>query len=310
MLSRRQLRIKVLQALYSFFQSEKVDLAVAERELFRSIDKVYELYLYLLLLLKEIGDADLQDSQDLLQKHFPKEDELNATHRFHNLKFIRDLSESENFQNEIKKRSLTWQKESDLIKKIFLEMKKAEAYRNYLFNKGEESEKDFLAGFIKNHIEQSEALKNYIEENNIFWIEDFSFICHIIIKTIKDYYRANKLELISLYKDSDDQSFVRDLFSKTILNNEEYEKAISAKTQNWEVERIALIDMILLKMSMAELIAFPGIPVKVTINEYIDISKDYSTPKSRQFINGIIDKLADEYKKSGKIVKSGRGLME
>jgi len=310
MLSRRQLRVKVLQALYSFYQSEKVDLAIAERELFRSIDKVFELYLYLLLLLKEIGDADLQDAEDLHQKHFPKEDELKAKHRFHNIKFIMELSQAGNFQTEIKNRNLSWQKESDLVKKIFLEIKKSDAYRNYFSNKGELTEQDFLAGVMKNHIENSEALKNYVEGNNIFWIEDFSFICHIILKTIKDYYRTNKLELIPLYKDSDDKAFVRDLFSKTILNDQEYEQAISAKTQNWEVERIALIDMILLKMSMAELIAFPGIPVKVSINEYIDISKDYSTPKSRQFINGIIDKLADEYKKSGKIVKTGRGLME
>ncbi len=310
MLSRRQLRIKVLQSLYSFYQSEKSDLASAERELYRSIDKVYELYLFLLLLLNELGEADLQDAEDLHQKHFPKEDELKAKNRFHQLSFLQKLSSDENFQKELKNHKLTWQKEHELVKKIFLEIKKTTEYRNFLMNKAEVTEKDFLTAIVKNCIEQSESLKNYIEENNIYWIEDFSFICHIVIKSMKDFYQTKKLELIPVYKDEDDKKYVRDLFTKTILNDKEYEEAIASKTQNWEVERIALIDMILLKMAMAELIAFPGIPVKVTINEYIDISKDYSTPKSRQFINGIIDKLADEYKKAGKIVKTGRGLME
>ena len=310
MLSRRQLRIKVLQALYSFYQSEKSDLGAAERELYRSIDKLYELYVFLLLLLKELGEADLQDSEELHQKHFPKEDELKAKNRLHQVSFIVNLSTDIKFLSEIKSLNLSWQKENELVKKIFMEIKKSNEYRNFLMNKAEVSEKDFLTGIVKSFIEQSEPLKNYIEENNIYWIEDFTFICHVLLKTIKDFYQSQKLKLISLYKDEDDKKYVRELFSKTILNDKEYEEAIATKTQNWEVERIAMIDMILLKMAMAELVSFPGIPVKVTINEYIDISKDYSTPKSRQFINGIIDKLADEYKKSGKIVKTGRGLIE
>jgi N utilization substance protein B len=310
MLSRRQLRIKVLQSLYSFYQSEKSDLASADRELFRSIEKVYELYLFLLLLLKELGDADLQDAGELHHKHFPKEDELKAKIRFHQLSFIGSLSSDQKFLSEVKDHKLSWQKDHEMVRKIFLEIKKSPGYKDFLQNKAEISEKDFLLAIVKNHIEHSEALKNSIEENNIYWMEDFSFPCHLVIKTIKDFYDAGKLKLAPVYKDEDDKVFVRELFSKTVLHDKEYEEAIAAKTQNWEVERIAMIDMILLKMAMAEMVSFPGIPVKVSINEYIDISKDYSTPKSRQFINGIIDKLADEYKKSGKISKTGRGLME
>lgn len=309
MLSRRQLRVKVLQSLYSFYQSEKGDLASADRELFRSIEKVSDLYLFLLLLIREIGETDLQDAGELHQKHFPKEEELKARNRFHQLAFIGALTNDELFNKELKNRKLSWQTESELVRKIFHEIKKSSEYKNFLMNKAEVSEKDFLSGIMKNCIENSESLKNFIEENSIYWIGDFSFICHVVIKTIKDFYQTKKLELVPVFKDEDDRVFVRELFAKTILHDKEYEEAISSKTQNWEVERIALIDMILLKMSMAEMIAFPGIPVKVTINEYIDISKDYSTPKSRQFINGIIDKLADEYKKAGKIVKTGRGLI-
>ena len=308
MLSRRQLRIKVLQSLYSFLQSERSDLGASERELFRSIDKVYELYLFLLLLLKELGDADLQDAEDLHQKHFPKEDELKAKSRLHNLSIVAHLSSDQKFLQEIKDHKLSWQKDQELVRKIFFEIKKSDEYRNFL--KGEISERDFLVKTMKASIGESEALKTFIEENNIYWMEDFDFVCHVVLKTIKDFYQTGKLEIIKVFKDEDDKKFVRELFSKTILSDKEYEEAIAAKTQNWEVERIALIDMILLKMSLTELVSFPGIPVKVSINEYIDISKEYSTPKSRQFINGIIDKLADEYKKAGKIVKVGRGLME
>jgi N utilization substance protein B len=310
MLSRRQLRIKALQSLYSFYQSEKGDLASAERELYRSIDKVYELYLFLLQLLSELGEADLQDAGELQHKHFPKEDELKAKNRLHSLDFFTKLNALEKYRNELNNRKLSWQKEHELVRKIYHEIKKTDEYRNFLINKAKISEKDFLVSIVKNFIEQSETLKNFIEENNIYWMEDFSFVCHLLVKTIKDCYQSDQLKLIPVFKDDDDKAFVRDLFSKTILHDKEYEEAIAEKTQNWEVERIALIDMILLKMALAELIAFPGIPVKVTINEYIDISKDYSTPKSRQFINGIIDKLAEEYKKAGKIVKTGRGLME
>ncbi|MCX6292456.1 MAG: transcription antitermination factor NusB [Bacteroidetes bacterium] len=308
MLSRRQLRIKVLQSLYSFLQSGKNDLAAGERELFRSIDQVYELYLFLLLLLKELGDADLQDAEDLLHKNFPEENELKAKKRLHQSGFIAALFADATFTAEIKNRKLSWQKDHELVRRLFHEIKKSKAYRNY-FVQSEITEKDILDTIVQDFFEKSENLQHYIEENNIYWSEDFSFVCHLVMKTIKDFYHSGKLEITPVFKDEDDRTFVRELFSKTILNNMEYEEAIAAKTKNWEVERIALMDMILLKMALSEMVSFPGIPVKVSINEYIDISKDYSTPKSRQFINGIIDKLADEYSKAGKIVKTGRGLV-
>jgi N utilization substance protein B len=190
MFSRRQLRIKVLQSLYSFYQSEKSDLASADRELFRSIDKVYELYLFLLLLLKELGDADLQDAGELHQKHFPKEDELKAKIRFHQLSFILKLSSDPGFLTETKNHRLSWQKDHELVRKIFLEIKKSTTYKDFLTNKAQVSEKDFLLSIVKNHIEHSEALKNFIEENNIYWMDDFSFPCHLVSKAIFDFYET------------------------------------------------------------------------------------------------------------------------
>ncbi|HNP99882.1 MAG TPA: transcription antitermination factor NusB [Bacteroidia bacterium] len=309
MLSRRQLRIKVLQALYAFFQAEKTDLAVAERELFRSIDKVHELYVYVLLLLKELAFVDQTDADDLHLKFFPKEEELNAKIRLHELKYIQELENNAEFAAALKRTKLSWQSKQDLVRKLYLEIKKSEEYRS-LLTSDQSNEKDFLCDVIRKFFLSSEALQHEIEEENIFWLDDFDFVCHMIIRGIKAYYETGKLEIMPLYKDEeDDRLFVRTLFSKTIVNNDEYEKAISERTKNWEIDRIALMDILILKMALSELVNFPGIPVKVSINEYIDISKEYSTPKSKQFVNGVIDKLALDYKEQGKIVKTGRGLI-
>ena len=309
MLSRRQLRIKVLQALYAFFQAKKTDLPTAERELYRAIDKVHELYVFILLLLKELAYVDQTDADDLHLKFFPKEEELNAKIRLHELKFIQELEQNKNFSDAIKKTKLSWQTRQDLVRKLYLEIKKSDEYRSMLTIENS-SEKDFLCEVVRKYFLSSEALQHEIEEENIFWLDDFDFICHIIIRNIRTFYDSGKLEFTPLYKDEeDDRLFVRTLFNKTIINNEEYESAISERAKNWEVERIALMDILILKMALSELVNFPGIPVKVSINEYIDISKEYSTPKSKQFVNGVIDKLALDYKEQGKIVKTGRGLI-
>ena len=309
MLSRRQLRSKVLLALYAFFQSGKNDLGNAERELLRSIDKVYELYLMLLLLLTELADADRNDAEELHTKYFPKAEELNARLRLHQLRFLVAAGADPGFRQEIKKRRLSWQAEQDLVRKIYLEVKKSEDYQRLLRNETQD-EKEYLSQLVRNHLLSSDALNTYLDESNIYWHDDFDFICHMLIKNIQGFYDAGSIQLFSLYKDEhDDQVFVRELFSKTVLNSQEFEASIAEKTRNWDLDRIALVDIIILKMALSELVSFPAIPVKVTINEYIDLSKEYSTPKSKQFVNGVIDKLAQEFKEQGKIVKTGRGLI-
>ncbi len=309
MLSRRQIRIKVLQSLYAFFQAQKNDLAVAEKELFRSIDKVHELYIYLLSFLNEIADADQADEGDLHLKFNPREAEVHARRRLYKLKFINALNKSKAYLDAVQKNRINWQSQQDLIRKIFLEIKKSENFTKFLTAE-DASEKDFLLDIVKNFIETSPAVRTHIEEQNIYWNDDFDFAIHMVGRTIKQYYEKEEFELLPLYKDEeDDKDFARKLFGQTILHNKEFEESISERTRNWEVERIALMDILILKMALAELTTFPNIPVKVSINEFIDISKEYSTPKSKQFINGVIDKLAADYKEQGKIVKSGRGLI-
>ena len=239
MLSRRQLRIKVLQALYAFFQADKSDLAIAEREMFRNIDKVYDLYLYILLFLNELADADRNAADDLHLKFFPSEAELKAKRRLFDLQFIAALEKDPAFIREINRTHLNWQKEKDLVRKVFLEIKKSDLYLQFLKNENA-SEKDFLIDVMKKYVEDSEALQHQIEEENIFWPEDFNFVNHIIIRMIRSFYDAGKFELIPLFKDEEeDKDFARKLFSQTIIHNQEFEKSISERTKNWEVDRIA-----------------------------------------------------------------------
>jgi transcription antitermination protein NusB len=310
MLSRRQIRVKVLQALYAYFQAEKTDLAVAERELFRSIEKTHELYLFLLLFLTELAHADSLDVEEAHRKFFPLEEELKTGRRLNKISFLKELAEDGQFKQMVKKYSLSWQTEQDLIRKIFLDLKKSKTYKSFLLDESA-VEKDFMVKVLKEFMEKSEAFVSAISERNIYWNDDFEFCIQMAVKTVKNYYDQKKLELFALYKDEeDDRNFAKQLFEKTVLHNMEYEKSISEKTKNWEVDRIAMLDILLMKMALAELTTFKNIPVKVSINEYLDIAKDFSTPKSNTFINGIIDKLAADYKAAGKIEKTGRGLLE
>lgn len=309
MLSRRQLRVKVMQALYAFFQSDNSDLAVAERELFRNIDRVNDLYYFVLLFLIELGEAEQMNLEDAGEKFFESKEDKLTGFRIHNHPFLQALKASNEYSETAKKKKLTWQKDYDIVKNTFLAIKKSAAYKEYI--QTGKNPKEFLVDLVKKHVLESTPFKNSIEEINSFWFEDLDFVCHMILRCIKTFFDQKKLELFGTYKDEEeDKQFVRDLFHQTILHNAEFEKAITDKTKNWELDRIAFMDIILMKMALAELMTFPSIPVKVSINEYIDISKDFSTPKSNHFINGIIDKLAADFKQNGKIVKTGRGLIE
>ena len=255
MLSRRQLRVKVMQALYAYFQSENSDIGVAERELYRNIDRVNDLYFFILLFLVELGEAEQLNLEESGEKFFKdKEDKLTGF-RIDNHPFIAALRSSETFKETIKKKKLSWQKDHELVKNTFFNIKKSAAYKEYINNGG--SAKDFLVDAVKKHIPESTPFRHTIEEINSFWFEDLDFVCHMILRSIKTFFDLKKLELYGTYKDEEeDKHFVHELFHQTILHNEEYEKAITDKTKNWELDRIALMDIILMKMAIAELMTF------------------------------------------------------
>ncbi len=315
MLNRRHLRLKVMQAIYAFVQSSNSDLNKGEKDLLSSIEKTFELYVWYLSLIPEIVDFAKRVQDDAKLKMLPTSDDLNPNTGFTDSKVALQLSTNIQLQQFIKNKKISWQQEPELIKKIFLMIKGSDEYILYL-NTKEKTYKDettFWTNVFKNHLVEYEPLEYFFEDKSVLWVDDFEIVYVAVLKTIKSLKESSNsaFALQPLYKDEiDDREFVVKLFRETILNSQEYETLIAKKTENWEVERIALMDVLLMKMAMAEAVTFSNIPLKVTLNEYIELSKFYSTPKSKSFINGILDKLVIDFKQEGKINKIGRGLLE
>jgi N utilization substance protein B len=315
MLSRRHLRIKVMQALYSFFQDGAQDAAKSEKALFASLEKMYDTYLYLLILFVELAECAVNNASDEQQKYFPSQAHVLSSNRIAQLKTIQFLRENQTISEHVKKRKISWSNDHDLVLKIYNEIKKSKEYGLFVAkeNTSNIEENDFLIQVFKKFVAESYTVQHLLSEKNIHWIDDSDLVNSMVIRTIKSVSEENKENffLAPLFKDIDDDiKFTRDLFLKTILQDSEFEAVISEKTVNWDVERIAVLDIIMMKMALSEILNMPSIPVKVSINEYLEISKEYSSPKSKVFINGIVDKIVLELKAADKIMKTGRGLME
>ncbi|MCK6641069.1 MAG: transcription antitermination factor NusB [Bacteroidia bacterium] len=316
MLNRRYLRIKAMQSIYSFLQVEDGNMNQSEKDLLRSIDRTYDLYLSVLILPCEIADLETNQLEIARNKHLPTKEDLNPNLKFVNNRLIGKIRECQQLQRELNTRKISWQTDNaiDLIRKTWDAMRNWEGYKRYMAAETSTWEEDveFVMDLFKKHIADSDLFEQYIEEISMHWPGDMNMaVAPAVLKTYELVKPDGELKLSPLYKDpEDDRQFVLDLFRKTIIDNEATSAIIGEKTKNWEVDRIAVMDVILMKMAITELKNFSSIPVKVTLNEYIEISKTYSTPKSRQFINGILDKLVADFKEQGLIRKSGRGLME
>ncbi len=304
-----------MQALYGFFQSDTKDLARSEKDLFAGIDKIYDLFIYQLAFIIELKHVATVLMEDAKTKHLPTEHDLNPNLKFIENKFINQLSENIHVQREINNRRISWNNEFELVKKIFNAIKVSSEFEKYM-NLSDDSfntHRDFALEMFKESIADFELLNHLYEEKNLHWGDDIYIVNPMIVKMIESAKETATPDtaLMSLYKDKEeDMQFVKDLFRETSLRNDEIEKMIGDKTKNWEVERIAMMDVLLMKMAITEILHFPSIPVKVTLNEFIEISKMYSTPKSKIFINGILDKIVADLKRDEKINKVGRGLME
>jgi len=315
MLNRRQLRVKVLQVLYAYHSSEDKVVKVFEKKLLESVDEVYEMYIHLLGLLVDVADYVLVDADERANKHRPSESDLNANTKLNTNKFIQLLRENPAFQINAKKYSLASSLDLEVTKQIFNILKDSETYQNYLESEDTSlrAEKDIIKYIYKKIIRVTPGIEQTFEEKFINWPVDKEVLEAMLAKTFSNFQSEvpteNKLALISSSW-SEDREFILDLFSRVIAFDEEFQRFISDKTKNWDADRIAIIDILLMKMAIAELIHFQGIPVKVTMNEYIEIAKEFSTPKSNLFINGILDKILADLKAAGKIRKVGRGLIE
>lgn len=314
MLNRRHLRVKVLQALYAYYQSGNDDILKAEKSLFKAIEQMYDLYLSLLLTFSEVKNKAEHRIEENKKKLLPSDEDMNPNMKLVNNRIIRLLEEQPTLRSESENRKVNWigDIEQEMFRKMFLQIRESETYFEFMNNGVDsfEDDKSFMIQLFKEEIANFPALYDYYEEKSIDWMDDIDLMCSMVIKTIKAFKEDEDAKILPLYKpDDDEKEFVKSLLRETIRNEKEYLELIDELTQNWELDRIAKIDVLLMQMAVAELQVFKTIPKKVTLNEYIEIAKFYSTPKSSVFINGVLDKAISRLEKEGKINKMGRGLL-
>lgn len=319
MLNRRQLRIKTLQALYAFQQSHNNSIAVGEKELTHSIDRVFDLYFYMLSLLVEVKAVAERKIEEAKNKHLPTERDLNPNTKFINNLVLNTIEGNIQYIDNVESRKSNWSDQIDYVRSLFKRFSESECYINYMNTEENnlKEDKDLVTDLFSEFIFDSEDIESILEEKSIYWASDLDLVGSFILKTVS-MMKKTATEATPLLKNVsfrngivfEDREFVVDLFRKSINYDKDFEELIKKQTKNWEMDRIALLDMLLMKMALCEIMYFNSIPVKVTLNEYIELSKYFSTPKSRVFINGILDKIIVILKETDRIKKTGRGLID
>lgn len=312
MVNRRHIRIKVMQSIYAVLQSKSDNLPKEEKFLRFTIQKIKDLFVLQLSIMVEVRDMALEHAEIRKRKFLATEEEKNP-----NLKFIgNEVLQLIQTSNEIRDYKAThkldqWSENREYVRILWDELQESDLYKDYMSSskKGFEEDRAFIIEFFRSIVAPNEKLFDFYESLNLSWVDDFPLVNTMIIKLFKSLQLGDSIHLTDLQIKEDDDEFLIELFRKCILHQHEFTGEIDKKTPNWDTERIAEMDMILIKMALTEFLYFPSIPTKVTINEYIEISKDYSTPKSSYFINGVLDKLLKEYNTSGRLKKIGRGLL-
>lgn len=314
MLTRRHIRVKVMQSLYAFNQSQNDNLGAEERFLLKSMEEMYDLFLLQLSLIAEIktkAETFLERSQ---HKHLATTEDKDPNKKFVENPVFSILETNESLQDALESRKIThWKRDDEYAQIIWDDLRQSELYHNYMASRESnfKDDKAFIISVFKEIIAPNDKLYDYLEDSKLTWIDDLPLVNTAVLKFLQKLKpgSAETLKLGKLYKSEDDKDFAKELFRKTYINDEMLAEEMLGKTPNWDRDRIAEIDMILIKMAICEFLKFSSIPVKVTINEYLELAKEYSTPKSSIFINGVLDKLSKEYKEEKKLNKVGRGLM-
>jgi len=319
MLYRRHLRIKVLQALYSWHTGGINDVIRGEKQLLESIDKLHDLFVYQLSFLVELKRFAEVRMEENKRKFYPTEDDLNPILRFIENKVLNEVEQNNEFILSESKLKINWTDQSDMILKFYNIIKSKEFYNKYMTS-GEsslENDKKFLIKVIDQLLPDFELLKAYYEEKSVYFTDGYDLVTLLLIKFIENFSNKynSQTSLPGIYKPAtkgvnEDRDFVRKLYKYVLRSDDELADELRSRTKNWEYERIPLMDVILLKMAIIELQEMETVPVKVTMNEYIELAKYFSTPNSKIFVNGVLDRLIREFKEEGKIKKIGRGLVE
>ncbi len=307
MLSRRLLRVKVMQMVYAHYQKGDSSIDLAEKELFHSVAKSHEMYNALLLLLLELkgfADKRIELRKD---KKRPSEEDLNPNTRFVNNAFLLQLADNENLESSIRKNGAFWSNYPEVVKGLFTVVEESKLYIDYMAAETSSYAEDqrFIAKLMEKVIAPHEPLYALFEEESVYWNDESEFIISMVVKTIKGFSQENGTleELLPEFKDEEDIEFLKRLCRKALINKVEYMDLIKKYTKNWDFDRVAFLDIVLMQIAIAEVVEFKNIPINVSLNEYIEIAKYYSTSKSGIFINGILDKIVEQLVADKKVMK-------
>ena len=308
MINRVLIRLKIVQIVYAYYQNGGKNLDTAEKELFFSLSKAYDLYNYLLLLMVEVTKQANKRLNAAKNKLVPTKEELFPNTKFVENRFIAQLEVNKQlleFSNNQKK---TWENEADFVKTLCDKILESDIYKEYMASETSsyEEDRELWRKLYKNIIFNNIELDQVLEDQSLYWNDDKEIVDTFVLKTIKRFDEKNgaKQELLPEFKDEEDQDFARRLFRRTILNADYYRHLISENTKNWDLDRVAFMDVVIMQIALAEILSFPNIPVSVSLNEYVEIAKLYSTPKSGGFINGTLDGIDNSLKKENKLTKN------
>lgn len=312
MLSRRLLRLKVIKALYAHIESESDNLQASEKSLVASIDKTYDLYFQMLELIVDIARYAEERQEIARHKKLPTHEDLNPNRKFVENSVIARIADDEAVKAYLGKRALGWSQYPELIKEIYNRLIKTEYYQKYMTS-GQRSFKEDLqlvTDFYTLELENDEVLEDVLEEQSILWSDDLGFALLMVLRTLSGMRESQtSIKLLPKFKSPEDLEFAKTLFETAALQFRQNQTYIDKFTRNWDVERIAFMDILIMSTAITEIVTFPSIPVKVSLDEYIEISKYYSTQGSSTFINGVLDKVVESLEAEGKIKKTGRGLI-
>ncbi|MGN0036703.1 MAG: transcription antitermination factor NusB [Bacteroidaceae bacterium] len=307
MINRVLIRLKIVQIVYAYYQNGSKNLDTAEKELFYSLSKAYDLYNYLLLLMVAVTKYASKKIDAAKNKLVPSEAELAPCMKFVENRFVAQLAENRQLAEFVETQKKTWDNEPEAIKSLYEKITNSDIYKEYM-EAGEstyEDDREFWRKIYKNIISYNDSLDEVLEEQSLYWNDDKEIVDTFVLKTIKRFDPKNgaNQELLPEFKDEEDQEFARRLFRRTILNADYYRHLISENTRNWDLDRVAFMDVVIMQIALAEILSFPNIPVSVSLNEYVDIAKLYSTPKSGGFVNGTLDGIVKQLTKDGKLTK-------
>lgn len=312
MLSRRQLRIKAIKALYAHLKSEANNMIASEKNMMTAIDKTYDLYFQMMILPVELARYAQQRQELARQKKLPTHEDLNPNTRFVDNAAIRMIADSDSINDRIAARKLGWERCPELIRALYNQLTATDYFQEYM-NAPESSFKAdtaLLCTFFEKELQECPLLDEVLEEQSLFWGDDLGFVLTLVIRTLSNMRQSHtEVKVLPQFKSDDDVDFVKTLFEKTLINYNDRIDCIDKFICNWDVERVVFMDNLILATAITELVSFPSIPVKVTLDEYIDIAKFYSTPGSSTFINGVLDKIVATLTEEGALRKSGRGLI-